>query len=127
MEENIDIDGKILYIKTMQAPAIRVLVDQLQCILTDVPATFFPYHNTNEEQNKNNDEYDSDSESYQYSDNEKKDNKNSMKIGGMRIMAVNRSDTCLIHVKLDADKFDYYYCKHKITLGIPLNNLHKFQ
>ena len=125
MDENNDIEGKILYIKTMQAPAIRGLVDQLQCILTDVPATFFPYHN-NDVDEPTKEEEKSDSESYQYSDNDNENNKNNMKIGGMRIMAVNRSDTCLIHVKLDADKFDYYYCKHKITLGIPLSNLHKF-
>ena len=28
-------------------------------------------------------------------------------------MAVNKTQTILIHLKLDADRFDYYYCARK--------------
>ena len=41
-------------------------------------------------------------------------------------MAVNKTQTILIHLKLDADKFDYYSCtKKKLILGINMLNFYR--
>ena len=52
--------------------------------------------------------------------------KKSKKIGGLKVMAVNKTQTILIHLKLDADKFDYYSCtKKKLILGINMLNFYR--
>lgn len=43
---------------------------------------------------------------------------------GLKILATDPSKTMLIHLKLNADKFDYFYCKEKQILGIDFT---KFQ
>ena len=41
-------------------------------------------------------------------------------------MAVNKTQTILIHLKLDADRFDYYYCaRKKLVLGINMANFYR--
>lgn len=46
---------------------------------------------------------------------------------GIKILALDISKTVLVHMKLDAQKFEYYYCKPKsvVTIGVNMLNLHK--
>ena len=44
---------------------------------------------------------------------------------GLKIMAMDSSHIVLVHLKLDADNFEDYYCKSKITIGVNMLNLHK--
>jgi len=43
---------------------------------------------------------------------------------GIRIMTTDGKNV-FVHLKLDADKFDNYYCKNRITVGVSLISLHK--
>lgn len=48
------------------------------------------------------------------------------KVGGVAIKELNKTQSILIHCKLDANQFDSYefsYSKEKITIGINLSNL----
>jgi len=42
---------------------------------------------------------------------------------GLKIMTMDACRTSLIHVKLEAEKFETYTCKHKITVGINMMSL----
>jgi len=44
---------------------------------------------------------------------------------GLKIMAMDSSHTVLVHLKLNAENFEYYYCKNKRILGINMLNLFK--
>jgi proliferating cell nuclear antigen len=44
---------------------------------------------------------------------------------GVKIMAMDSSHTVLVHLKLNAENFEYYYCKDKRILGINMINLFK--
>lgn len=44
---------------------------------------------------------------------------------GLRIVAMDSSHIVLVHLKLDADKFEYYHCPNKMVVGINMLNLHK--
>ena len=44
---------------------------------------------------------------------------------GVKICAMDASQTVLVHLKLDADKFEEYYCKHKVLIGVNMQNLFK--
>lgn len=44
---------------------------------------------------------------------------------GMKIIAMDTSHIVLVHLKLDASKFEHYYCKNKITIGVNMLNMHK--
>jgi proliferating cell nuclear antigen len=45
---------------------------------------------------------------------------------GMKIISMDpRTQTILVHLKLEHDKFEYYYCKEKIIIGINLPNFFK--
>lgn len=44
---------------------------------------------------------------------------------GMKIMAMDSSHTVLVHLKLNAENFEYYHCKNKRILGINMLNLFK--
>lgn len=44
---------------------------------------------------------------------------------GIKMMATDNSDTVLIHMKLEADKFEHYYCPEKTVIGLNMNNLYK--
>ena len=111
----------ILELKTIQSSALRTLIDTLQGMLSDVNFVFYPYYIDN---NYNEDEDETDDED---SSDELNASKSEKKIGGLRIMAVNKNSTILVHVKLDADKFDYYCCKKKkLVLGISLSSLQKY-
>jgi len=100
----------ILELKTTQTPAIKVLCDTLNSLLTDVNFVFYPKFIENESDD---------------TDNIQPDNK---QIGGLIIKEINKTGTILVYTKLDADKFDYYnynYSKSKLSLGLNLNNLLK--
>tara|TARA_B100001057_G_C22676625_1_gene882064 strand:+ start:156 stop:941 length:786 start_codon:yes stop_codon:yes gene_type:complete len=44
---------------------------------------------------------------------------------GLKIMAMDSSHTVLVHLKLNAENFEYYHCKNKRILGINMLNLFK--
>ena len=44
---------------------------------------------------------------------------------GIKLLATDNSHSVLIHMKLQAENFDIYECKEKITIGINMNNLYK--
>jgi proliferating cell nuclear antigen len=44
---------------------------------------------------------------------------------GMKIIAMDTSHIVLVHLKLDASKFEHYYCKSKINIGVNMLNFHK--
>lgn len=44
---------------------------------------------------------------------------------GMKIMALDGSHIALIHMKLDADKFEYYHCPNRISVGVCMTSLFK--
>jgi len=44
---------------------------------------------------------------------------------GMKIMTMDTSHVVLVHLKLDADRFESYYCDGKINVGVNMLNMHK--
>jgi len=44
---------------------------------------------------------------------------------GLKIIAMDTTHTVLIHMKLEADKFESFYCKEKMILGINMLNFFK--
>ena len=45
---------------------------------------------------------------------------------GIRIINMDKSHTTLVHLSLDADKFEHYYCKYpKIVVGVNMMHLFK--
>jgi proliferating cell nuclear antigen len=44
---------------------------------------------------------------------------------GMKIVAMDTSHIVLVHLKLDANKFEYFQCKQKIVIGVNMINFHK--
>jgi proliferating cell nuclear antigen len=44
---------------------------------------------------------------------------------GMKILAMDTSHVVLVHLKLDASKFELYHCEGRISVGINMLNLHK--
>lgn len=44
---------------------------------------------------------------------------------GMKILTMDTSHVVLVHLKLDADRFESYYCEGKINVGINMLNMHK--
>lgn len=44
---------------------------------------------------------------------------------GMKIMAMDTSHVVLVHLKLEASKFELYHCDGRINIGINMLNLHK--
>ena len=103
----------ILELKTTQSAAIKVLIDTLNSLLTDVNFIFYP----------NIIEYDEESDDDTSNQEIKKSH-----IGGVIIKEINKTGTILVYTRLDADKFDHYYYKYhkkKLTIGVNLNNLLK--
>jgi len=43
---------------------------------------------------------------------------------GMKIVALDNTHVVLVHLKLDADKFENYYCEKKLYVGINIMKLH---
>lgn len=44
---------------------------------------------------------------------------------GMKIVAMDTAHIVLVHLKLDASKFEHFHCPNKITIGVNMLNLHK--
>ena len=44
---------------------------------------------------------------------------------GLKIITLDPSNTILVHLKLERENFEYFYCKHKISVGINVLNLFK--
>ena len=44
---------------------------------------------------------------------------------GLKIIAMDASHIVLVHLKLEADKFEHYYCKNKLSIGVNMLNFHK--
>ena len=44
---------------------------------------------------------------------------------GMKIVSMDTSMVVLVHLKLDANKFEYYTCNGKVTIGVNMLNFYK--
>ena len=44
---------------------------------------------------------------------------------GIKLIATDNSQIVLIHMKLYAENFEYFYCEKKITIGINMMNMFK--
>lgn len=44
---------------------------------------------------------------------------------GMKIIAMDMNHVVLVHLKLDANRFEYYHCENKIVIGVNMLNFHK--
>ena len=44
---------------------------------------------------------------------------------GMKVVAMDASHVVLVHLKLDAAKFELYHCEGKTTVGVNMLNMHK--
>jgi len=44
---------------------------------------------------------------------------------GIKVIAMDTSHIVLVHLKLDASKFEYFYCPNKISIGVNMLHLHK--
>lgn len=44
---------------------------------------------------------------------------------GMKIVAMDTAHIVLVHLKLDASKFEHFYCENKMMIGVNMLNLHK--
>lgn len=44
---------------------------------------------------------------------------------GMKIVALDTSHVVLVHLKLDASKFELYHCEGRISIGVNMMDLHK--
>jgi proliferating cell nuclear antigen len=103
----------ILELETSQSNAIKILIDTISSVVTDVKFTFYPYYmdKTNSEETE---------------DTELMSETKQKQIGGLVMKELNKSGTILVYSKLEADKFDKYkynYSKKKITIGVNLDNL----
>jgi proliferating cell nuclear antigen len=110
----------ILELETSQTNAIRILIDTISSVVTDIKFTFCPYYI-----NKSNTSSETDNEEDEEIVTDTNDNKNKQ-VGGLIIKEINKSGTILVYSKLDSDKFDKYkynYHKKKITIGVNLDNL----
>jgi len=108
---------QILKVKTVQAVAWKTLIEALSQMLADAPLEFTPRKEKKIKKFV-----------------EKKVNGKLVKeevivtevTGGIRLTALNPSQSILINMKLDADQFDEYVCtKQKIVVGINLQTLYK--
>ena len=109
---------KIIELKTTQSSAIKILVDTLNSLLTDVNITFYPTID-------NNTDTDSDDSEEEKKSEEKNTQKESKK-GGIVIKEVNKTITVLVYCKLDGfEEYKYNYHKSKLMIGVKLPNLLK--
>ena len=105
----------VLELETSQTNAIKILIDTISSIVSDVKFTFYPYYmekNTSEDEEE-------DTELMS-------DTKPIKQVGGLVMKELNKSGSILVYSKLDADKFDKYiytYNKKRITIGVNLDNL----
>lgn len=117
---------KIIELKTTQSSAIKILVDTLNSLLTDVNITFYPQQDDDTHYESDDSEYEIDSES---SDNSLVNSAKKSKVnkkGGVVIKEVNKTITVLVYCKLDGfEEYKYNYHKNKLMIGVKLPNLLK--
>lgn len=117
---------KIIELKTTQSSAIKILIDTLNSLLTDVNITFYPTQDNDNSDSENSD-YEEDTEYSEVSNlsDDKKQKKVSKK-GGIVIKEVNKTITVLVYCKLDGfEEYTYNYHKNKLVIGVKLPNLLK--
>jgi proliferating cell nuclear antigen len=78
---------RALEIRTVQASAIKTLVEALKDLLTDTRIEF--------------------------------------DMTGMKIVAMDNGHIVLVHLKLDANRFEHFQCMHRFCIGVNMLNLHK--
>ena len=44
---------------------------------------------------------------------------------GIKLIAMDSTHSVLVYLKLDSDKFESFYCKEKIKIGVSMINLYK--
>lgn len=44
---------------------------------------------------------------------------------GMKIVSMDTSHIVLVHLKLDASKFEYYFCRSRLVVGLNMINFHR--
>lgn len=93
--------NNILHIRTKKISVIKSVIESLKDILSDACIKFIPQKEIN---GKN--------------------------IGGISIAALNSSMTIYVKVRLDAEKFEYYYCEpdgqqSHISIGVNMTNFFK--
>lgn len=44
---------------------------------------------------------------------------------GLKVISMDNSHVVLVHLKLEASKFEYYYCENKMSIGVNMLNLFK--
>jgi proliferating cell nuclear antigen PCNA len=89
-KESMDIPNSekyTMYLRTVQASAIRTLSEALKEVLTDVNIHF----------DKN----------------------------GFRIMSIDNKKVAFVHLQLESEKFENYYCPSQFTIGVNMISLHK--
>jgi len=140
--------GKLLEIKTEHIGAIRSLFELLKDVFDDVNIECIRDDEMNKkiEDEKNPDQQNADTETAivkkkkkkeeadDKTDEDKQDNKKDgnyyedkdKKSGGIKIVAMDKTQTLLVNVKLNAKKFDVFKVKKKVfDVGISLNQLYK--
>lgn len=90
--------GYIIQLKTKETMTIKIVIDAINSLLTDINFTFF------------------------------KPDKENNNPGSLVLKEINKTGKILVHMTLNADKFELYeynYFKDKITIGLDINNLSK--
>jgi len=90
--------GNIMECKTVQTTVFKTLVEALKDILTDVNIEF----------SKGNSDSDNDDEK-----------------GYIKIVAMDSSQTILVHLLLEGKRFEYYNCRERLIVGVSMNYFHK--
>jgi hypothetical protein len=85
-------------LKTVQTSVFKQLIEALKDILTDVNFEF----------NKGHCDAENDSDK-----------------GSVKIVAMDPTQTILVHLKLDGKHFEEYYCKQRTIVGISMINFYK--
>lgn len=44
---------------------------------------------------------------------------------GLKVISMDNSHVVLVHLKLEANKFEYYFCENKMSIGVNMLNLFK--
>ena len=118
---------KIIELKTTQSSAIKILVDTLNSLLTDVNITFYPTQdNVVDSEESDDSDYNDDESSESQEGSCEKKKKTVSKKGGVVIKEVNKTITVLVYCKLDGfEEYKYNYHKNKLMIGVKLPNLLK--
>jgi proliferating cell nuclear antigen len=112
----------MVYILELETPAtntIKILIDTISSIISDVRFTFYPYYMEKNESTSSDEQPDNNMELGS-------DNMQNKKVGGLVIKEINKPGTILVYARLDADKFEKYKYnsdKKSITIGVNLDNL----